>query len=624
MAMAYGSFARPENEVPYTEYITSFDRSTIGLFNFDVNNKKDFVDFVISKSFPDFERVIKKGFVNHPNYYDTLEKQYPHCLFVYKLARDIADLYNTNFKSPINYDMILKDLENGNIIMNPYTEIDSGSGKKQSVKSVYTENINYLKYHSPVTIDDELKLKLLGVFLNNLNNHHLAHIGGTDNVSKKPTLYKDYSNIKTGTSIYMPADVILPIFIDNKINALKSSDVDNNLIALYIISMLYFMWDNPNYIVSGTSSQQDNILKTKPPGAMMIRLSTTPGNYITLTFVKDYKASKWKLQLNPKTRLIQVGDDTNAIFSNIASICEVHRELFSYSENPDVRTERPVGTQNQESYGSFSPLTTTRIVASSVPTVDSTTGFTNTVYVFDFDCTLTIKHFYYFVSDYDIFKNAYSITSTNTIYDKIRDYYLKDTIADETDKETYITPFINLFFDGQERLNKIKKMFERIGKENLYIATRGIKSNVVKILRLIDVGDLIHEDHINPLINGKEVDKDILLEDLFKTKNIFYADDNHEEHIKFINKNNPTIVRETENTTVYRGRNGNTYTFYKSLMKEGGGISEDMLDRIAKDEFVILDEEQQRGGSIAREKDYYALYMKYKHKYLEAKKLLNI
>lgn len=45
--------------------------------------------------------------------------------------------------------------------------------------------------------------------------------------------------------------------------------------------------------------------------------------------------------------------------------------------------------------------------------------------------------------------------------------------------------FIKLIFGGISRVRAMTDMFERIGKDNLYIASRGVKSQIIKLLNYL-------------------------------------------------------------------------------------------------------------------------------------------
>jgi hypothetical protein len=327
------------------------------------------------------------------------------------------------------------------------------------------------------------------------------------------------------------------------------------------------------------------------------------------------------------------------------------------------------------------------------PSIVSThlTSSANKVYVFDFDCTLTVRHFYYFINRYDDFKKLYINNFYDILYERLKSYYgldgeslkmkyktysiqqlkldypdLSDEQINDLYEKTYnahfridhlhniyskyfntdeadeveeeytpadeatigdidnpqnplnIEELIKLIFGDNDRIKNLKTMFVQIGELKLYIASRGRKLQILKLLQLIGLRNLILSDNVSGW-RKKKVD---LLTELFKRHNVFYADDDHAEHNYFLDNyiladslgkviadNWLRIIasRETSTYTHY-------YTFYTALKKDiGEGIPSKILLSIATNnafETIHL-----LGGS----KNYYKSYMKYKNKYLQLK-----
>ena len=172
------------------------------------------------------------------------------------------------------------------------------------------------------------------------------------------------------------------------------------------------------------------------------------------------------------------------------------------------------------------------------PTMDYTV---ESKFVFDFDCTLTTNHFYRFINQPEVFtahfenrinKNKFRNPDDTDEEQKEKRYSIFSSKFRE-----YITgvgenhvafPAIatDIFFGGMERLENIKKMFVRIGKNNLYIMTRGIRDHILKLLVMVGLHDFV--DDLN--VCGGEIFKVRKILQLLQTHNVFYFDDDKDEH----------------------------------------------------------------------------------------------
>jgi hypothetical protein len=243
-------------------------------------------------------------------------------------------------------------------------------------------------------------------------------------------------------------------------------------------------------------------------------------------------------------------------------------------------------------------------------------------FIFDFDCTLTVRHLFYFLNNLAEFKKLYSteLTSISISEDVINNIYIfaryhlklddtSSTINEVEGKEL----FIKIIFGSQERIEILKNMFTDIGTDNLYIASRGIKDQIIKTLDFVGLGGLIKSENIT----GGGTEKTKILNDHIVKENVFYVDDDNTEHLDFVRVlgTNLRLTRENTSINTYTHIPTNTtYKFYKNLVKNtGGGIKNEILTRLATDIFPIL---TQSGGG----KDYYKLYLKYKSKYINLKK----
>jgi hypothetical protein len=227
-------------------------------------------------------------------------------------------------------------------------------------------------------------------------------------------------------------------------------------------------------------------------------------------------------------------------------------------------------------------------VVPPVPNASSGLSIRDKVYVFDFDCTLTGRHFYYFIHNFGAFESMYPSSSDKylrmrkNLYNFYAGYFKNNEELDKSEDLYYNkVMFLNLIFSGLHRIKIIKEMFERIGKENLYIASKGDKEQILKLLSLAELRSFIKDENVY----GNEMAKDKLLKDIFlyKNRDLFYADDNHEEHNKFVSSLNFELVKQTPDDSVkvdiYKNtRTNKTYTFYKCLtLNKAGGIPDDDL-----------------------------------------------
>jgi len=239
-------------------------------------------------------------------------------------------------------------------------------------------------------------------------------------------------------------------------------------------------------------------------------------------------------------------------------------------------------------------------------------------YVFDFDCTLTTRHLYYFVNNLSNFIQVFpdvtsetrlTLAQINRLHGWINDYFSgRDSFF--TNHSQNKEQFINLIFGNEKRITKLGNMFKAIGINNLYIASRGIKEQIIKVLDLVGLGGYVKQENIT----GGEVNKVHVLNRLISLGNVFYADDDSEEHGVFVSSHGLVFV-DKENNFMRYNYNSYKYIFYNFAprVNNPGGILEEMLEKIPT--FVT----EMRGGSDKYYDKYYDKYLKYKNKYLTLK-----
>ena len=200
--------------------------------------------------------------------------------------------------------------------------------------------------------------------------------------------------------------------------------------------------------------------------------------------------------------------------------------------------------------------------------------------VFDFDCTLTKRHFYHFLNNYSKFKNLYDKEFTD--WDKIKE--LKERVKPYFDGKSSIISnndiksIINIIFGGTKRLTMIKSMLNKLhnNKIHLNISSRGCTNEIYNFLRLYDLCNYFN--FVNGCRNTYILsdDKDKYIKNTIKTDGkidffkrfiinrynfITYIDDDKKEH---------NIMKKYWK-----------YNFIDSLEREtGGGISEKEIIKI--------------------------------------------
>jgi len=130
--------------------------------------------------------------------------------------------------------------------------------------------------------------------------------------------------------------------------------------------------------------------------------------------------------------------------------------------------------------------------------------------------------------------------------------------------------FIELIFGGNYRLKMIKEFLCKLNLKNVYIASRGNKNDICKCIDLLG----IKISHNN--IFGNETPKVNVITNLINIGNVFYIDDDRQEHMEFI-KNFETYFNFPFTTGI---KNNNNYVFMNSLMKEGCGLTLEQINLI--------------------------------------------
>jgi predicted HAD superfamily phosphohydrolase YqeG len=182
--------------------------------------------------------------------------------------------------------------------------------------------------------------------------------------------------------------------------------------------------------------------------------------------------------------------------------------------------------------------------------------------VFDFDCTITTKHWYWFTTDLSTFVQKFGdISDQFNCREKILEC-LKTKI-------TYTLSFgernwiMMSFLGGYDRMAYLKDMFKTLTTNGctLYILSRGNKSHIDTFLNITGLNLYFSSENVY----GHEMRKDLFLKKLInKYEKVTYIDDDDTEHLAFLRS---TCVEE------------NKYTYIK-LPHEGSGIDEEICRQL--------------------------------------------
>lgn len=194
--------------------------------------------------------------------------------------------------------------------------------------------------------------------------------------------------------------------------------------------------------------------------------------------------------------------------------------------------------------------------------------------VFDFDCTLTYTHYYYYINDLEKYKTDW-FTKLDKEYTKnINDIILKD-MQNNFNWNKYKDNLTNILFGGEERLDNIIN-FLTLLKENgydIYISSRGICNDIYKVLEFYDIKKYVQEVNANDNTNVcPQMHKAMYIMHLKKKYGvIYYVDDDESDNYSILKNNIHADI-----TYKYFGKN-------IGLIKNGNGLTETMIKQISSD-----------------------------------------
>lgn len=190
--------------------------------------------------------------------------------------------------------------------------------------------------------------------------------------------------------------------------------------------------------------------------------------------------------------------------------------------------------------------------------------------LFDFDCTLTSKHFFYYINNDEIFHkihyDTYDVDKETQKLIKLYTYKKFEEVFDYNhNKKNQIeilnfkndemkNYFIDLIFGGKDRFNKLNNFLKEIKLiSDLYILTSGFIPQVNKILELLDMKiyfKKVYGKNFNE-INSKP--KYAIIERIFWNyyKKIIFIDDESKNIKTLYFKKNEEYFNKNDNRIIY-------------------------------------------------------------------------
>jgi len=212
--------------------------------------------------------------------------------------------------------------------------------------------------------------------------------------------------------------------------------------------------------------------------------------------------------------------------------------------------------------------------------------------VFDFDCTLTINHYFHFIhNNSDKINKAYSERfKSDNIKEFIGKILNENLNQDETDF------VIEHFFGGYYRLKILKNLLKKFRRDSyeVLIASRGVKNHIYILLKIAELYQYFDEINYGtndtfeyepgksqyPIAGVRKNKEELLLEKIKSNryKNIYYFDDDPQECKSFLGKFNHSNKVKLDNDyydsykLTFEGFQFE-FNFFSCLIKEGEGLS---------------------------------------------------
>jgi hypothetical protein len=421
-----------------------------------------------------------------------------------------------------------------------------------------------------------------------------------------------------------PAAAALPQVRGTQLSSAAAVARSDDSVLQQIMKLPHF-FKNINY------TDTIELLKNAPVGTYILRLpSDRKPDHFVIQWVPREKPEKGKATLiqivGKKVKLEETPDaetikswehDTNFLttYNNeYNTLDELLKAKFSHLNLIPFDDKTPLVTHAQ-----LPPAA----AAAAVPMIPP---LSKTLLVFDFDCTLTTKHFYRYMDDLVYFNKTWGINTNGTVSalmtnsDRIKEMIMTMKPSPQ-DKEL----LINEFFGGQERYAALYNGLTNLKSRGckIIIASLGIKVQIDALLNCVDMQNLFDEVYGAPLHKEELIAQKI---NTMQFTNVFYADDDNTQHIQLLK--NFKINSEPidfplfnqwmlDNVKYYHFKNLNK-TFDKDNKT---GILLEYLQQIFS--FINSLHGQKKYLKIQSENTWKAKYLKYKNKYLQLKKLLD-
>lgn len=186
--------------------------------------------------------------------------------------------------------------------------------------------------------------------------------------------------------------------------------------------------------------------------------------------------------------------------------------------------------------------------------------------VFDFDCTLTSKIYFLFMTMTTVFCIKYNV-------DRQLVTLLKKNMI-ELNFST-IDTFISLIFGSKERLNNIKKLLSKIPKNDLFILSYSFKWQILLCLKYVDLLQYFNNENIFGFENIK---KKYLWIQSHLNKNLMYIDDISDDHNKLLQQY--TNISCIDYHLFKKYFINNIIYYFFELKKESTGLNTNLINII--------------------------------------------
>jgi len=199
--------------------------------------------------------------------------------------------------------------------------------------------------------------------------------------------------------------------------------------------------------------------------------------------------------------------------------------------------------------------------------------------IFDFDHTLTIKHYYHFMRCNIALRNNYMLDCYKNNDNFFKEYNINENLEKFLlSKKQHIAytkdDFISYMF-GLDRIKLLDDLLSYLYKKGytLVIASRGNRENIIMCLKYIGFDIYFNNENIY----GNEIYKYDLVTSILDNNDILYIDDTHDVHDMIININN-----DDKMLYIYHHHailNNKTYNYIHPKY-ENEGINKIIIDKI--------------------------------------------